>query len=132
MAERDEERNAERIDRIVGEVLAGRRLKAMPSDAAERDAILVAARLAGARDGYPRMTSAFRRRLGRVLEDGKAPGWLNRRAALAAGLGIAAGAVGGVVGVPVAGRLEGMIAASRTAPTPAPVPAPTATPDPTA
>ncbi|HEY7201897.1 MAG TPA: hypothetical protein VIC57_16875, partial [Candidatus Dormibacteraeota bacterium] len=102
MGERDEQKAAERIDRIVSEVLAGRRLKAMPSDAADRDAIQVAARLAGVRDGYPRMTSAFRRRLGRVLEDGEAPRWLNRRAALAAGLGLAAGAVGGTVAGPVA------------------------------
>ena len=132
MGERDEERTAERLDRIVSEVLAGRRLKAMPSDAAEREAIQVAARLAGVRDGYPRMTSAFRRRLGRVLEDGEAPGWLNRRAALAAGLGLAAGAVGGAVAGPVAGKLEGMMAASRPpAATPAPVPS-AGTPDPTA
>jgi cytochrome b6-f complex iron-sulfur subunit len=127
MPERDERKTAERLDRLVADVLAGRHLKATPSDAAEREAIQVAARLAGVRDGYPRMSSAFRRRLARVLEDGEAPGWLNRRAALAAGLGLAAGAVGGVVAAPVAGRLEGMLAASRTPPV---HPRATPTPDP--
>src|SRR5215467_4216931 len=130
MGERDEQKAAERIDRIVSEVLAGRRLKAMPSDAADRDAIQVAARLAGVRDGYPRMTSAFRRRLGRMLEDGEAPRWLNRRAALAAGLGLAAGDVGGAAAGPVATRLEGLVAAVRPPATPPPVPTPS--PEPTA
>lgn len=129
MAERDERRTAERLDRLVADVLAGRHLKATPSDAAEREAIQVAARLAGVRDGYPRMSSAFRRRLGRVLEDGEAPAWLNRRAALAAGLGLAAGAVGGAVVGPVSGRLEGLVAAHR--PPPAHRPSPTPTADPT-
>jgi nitrite reductase/ring-hydroxylating ferredoxin subunit len=122
MAERDERRAAERIDRLVGDVLAGRHLKATPSDAAEREAIQVAARLAGVRDGYPRMSSAFRRRLGGLLERGEAPGWLNRRAALAAGLGLAAGAVGGAVAGPLSGKL-GDLAASRPAPAATPHPA---------
>lgn len=116
MGEQEERRVAERIDKLVGDALAGRHLKATPSDAAEREAIQVAARLAGVRDGYPRMSSAFRRRLGGLLETGEAPGWLNRRAALAAGLGLAAGAVGGatVTGT-LTGRLEGLLAASRPA-----------------
>jgi Rieske Fe-S protein len=122
MAERDERRAAERIDRLVGDVLAGRHLKATPSDAAEREAIQVAARLAGVRDGYPRMSSAFRRRLGGLLERGEAPGWLNRRAALAAGLGLAAGAVGGAVAGPLGGKI-GDLAASRPAPAATPRPA---------
>ncbi|HXM58518.1 MAG TPA: Rieske (2Fe-2S) protein [Candidatus Dormibacteraeota bacterium] len=123
MAERDEGKTAERIDRLVADVLAGRHLKATPSDAADREAIQVAARLAGVRDGYPRMSPAFRRRLGKMLETGETPGWLNRRAALAAGLGLAAGAVGGFVASPVAGRLEGLVA-SRPAATPEPEPTP--------
>jgi cytochrome b6-f complex iron-sulfur subunit len=122
MAERDERKAAERIDRLVGDVLAGRHLKATPSDAAEREAIQVAARLAGVREGYPRMSSAFRRRLGGLLERGEAPGWLNRRAALAAGLGLAAGAVGGAVAGPLSGKL-GDLAASRPAPAATPNPA---------
>ena len=94
MAEPNEERTAERIDKLVGDVLAGRHLKATPGDAADREAIQVATRLAGVRDGYPRMSPAFRRRLAAMLESGERPGWLNRRAALVAGLGLAAGAVG--------------------------------------
>jgi nitrite reductase/ring-hydroxylating ferredoxin subunit len=119
MAEPDEGRTAERLDRMVGDLLAGRHLKATPSDAAEQDAVRAAARLAGSRDGYPRMSPAFRRRLGRMLEKGEAPVWLNRRAALAAGLGLAAGAAGGTL----VARLEGL-------PTAAPRPRPAATPAP--
>jgi len=65
-------------------------------DAAEREAIMAAARLAGAREGYPRMSPAFRRRLATILDTGEQPGWMSRRAALVAGVGIAAGALGGV------------------------------------
>jgi nitrite reductase/ring-hydroxylating ferredoxin subunit len=97
MPDRNDERAAERLDRLVADVLAGRHLKATPSDAADRQAIQLAARLAGTRDGYPRMSPAFRRRLAGVLEKGQAPSWLNRRAALVAGLGLAVGAMGGVV-----------------------------------
>ncbi len=126
MPDREERRTAERIDRIVGGVLSGRHLKATPSDAADRDAIQVGARLAGVRDGYPRMSSAFRRRLALLLETGEAPRWMSRRAALAAGLGLAAGAVGGVAAAPMAGRLEGMMAAAL--PDPAATPAARARP----
>src|SRR5215472_17205492 len=128
MAERDERKAAERLDRIVAEVLAGHHLKATPSDAADREAIQVAARLAGVRDGYPRMSSAFRRRLGGLLEGGEAPSWMNRRAALAAGLGLAAGAVGGAVAAPLSGRIEGLVAARRPAPMPSVTTAPHAQP----
>jgi nitrite reductase/ring-hydroxylating ferredoxin subunit len=123
MGERDERRAAERIDRLVGDVLSGRHLKATPSDAAERDAIMVATRLAGVRDGYPRMSSAFRRRLSGLLETGELPTGMNRRAALAAGLGLAAGAVGGAVAGPLAGHFEGLVAAHRPAPAASPEPA---------
>src|SRR5215831_9610281 len=124
MGERDERKAAERIDRLVSDVLAGRHLKATPSDAAEREAIQVAARLAGVRDGYPRMSSAFRRRLANLLERGEAPGRMDRRAALAAGLGLAAGAVGGAVAGPLGGRIEGLVAASHPAPAASPRRAP--------
>jgi cytochrome b6-f complex iron-sulfur subunit len=122
MPERDERKAADRIDRLVGDVLSGRHLKATPSDAAEREAIQVAAQLAGVRDGYPRMSPAFRRRLAGVLERGEASGRLDRRAALAAGLGLAAGAVGGAVVGTMSGGLEGLVAARRPAPTPKPPP----------
>jgi len=124
MPERDERKAAERLDRLIGDVLSGRHLKATPSDAAEREAIQVAARLAGVRDGYPRMSPAFRRRLGGLLERGEAPAWMNRRAALAAGLGLAAGAVGGAVAGPLSGRLEGMAAHHRPVPVASPATAP--------
>jgi nitrite reductase/ring-hydroxylating ferredoxin subunit len=94
MPEQDEERSAERLDRLVSDLLAGRHLKATPSNADERDAIRMAARLAGAREGYPRMSSAFRRRLGRLLDKGEPAPWMSRRAALVGGLGVAAGAMG--------------------------------------
>jgi nitrite reductase/ring-hydroxylating ferredoxin subunit len=106
MTESNEERRAERADRLVNDLLAGRHLKATPSDAADREAIQVAARMAGVRDGYPRMSPAFRRRLARVLEKGEPTPWMNRRTALAAGLGLAAGAVGGSLAAP----LDGLVA----------------------
>jgi len=107
MPEQREERNAERLDRIVSDVLAGRHLKATPSDASDHEAIRLAARLAGSRDGYPRMSPAFRRRLTRLLHKGEAAEWINRRSALVAGLGLAAGAVGGALATELAGLLPG-------------------------
>ena len=119
MTEPHEDRTAGRVDRMVADLLAGRHLKATPSDAAERDAIRAAAGLAGSRDGYPRMSPAFRRRLTKMLEEGRAPDWFNRRAALAAGLGLAAGAAGGSL----VARLEGLsTAAARPRPTDTPAP----------
>jgi nitrite reductase/ring-hydroxylating ferredoxin subunit len=94
MPEQDEDRAAERLDKLVGDLLAGRHLKATPSDAPEREAIRMAARLAGARERYPRMSSAFRRRIARTLEKGEPAPWVSRRAAMVGGLGVAAGAVG--------------------------------------
>jgi len=109
MTEPHEERTAERIDGIVGDVLAGRNLKATPSDASDHQAIRLAARLAGSREGYPRMSPAFRRRLTRLLQKGEAPAWVNRRSALVAGLGLAAGAIGGAL----AAELGGLFAPAR-------------------
>ena len=105
MTEPHEEKRAERIDRIVSDVLAGRHMKATPSDAADQEAIRVAAALSGSREGYPRMSPPFRRRLARLLEKGESPHWMNRRSALVAGLGLAAGAAGGVVATEVGGLL---------------------------
>ena len=96
MPDRNEDRAAERLDRLIADLLAGRHLKATPSDAADREAIWAAARLAGAREGYPRMSQAFRRRLAAVLEKGEEPPWLSRRAALVAVLAAATGALTGV------------------------------------
>lgn len=97
MTEPHEDKRVARIDRIVGDVLAGRHLKATPSDATDQEAIRIAAALAGSREGYPRMSPAFRRRLTQMLQKGEAPAWISRRSALVAGLGLAAGAVGGAL-----------------------------------
>jgi nitrite reductase/ring-hydroxylating ferredoxin subunit len=96
MSESDEERAAERLDKMVSDLLAGKHVKATPSEASERGAIRAAARLAGAREGYPRMSSAYRRRLARLLDKGEPAPWMTRRAALVGGLGVAAGALGGI------------------------------------
>jgi|SRR5579859_5953167 len=84
-----------RIERIVSDLLRGRRLKLRGGDAEEKEAIIMAARLAAARQGPQRMSPAFRQQLARRLESAPPEGWLSRRAALVAGLGLAAGAVGG-------------------------------------
>jgi nitrite reductase/ring-hydroxylating ferredoxin subunit len=84
-----------RVERIVSDLLRGRRLKLQGGDAEEKEAIMMAARLAAAHQGPHRMTPAFRQKLARRLESRAPEGWLTRRAALVAGLGVAAGAVGG-------------------------------------
>jgi nitrite reductase/ring-hydroxylating ferredoxin subunit len=88
-----------RVDRIVSDLLHGRRLKLRGGDAEEKAAITAAARMAAARQGPQRMNPAFRKRLAQLLDDSPREGWLTRRAALVAGLGLAAGAAtGGLVG----------------------------------
>jgi len=88
-----------RIDRIVSDLLRGRRLKLRGSDSEEKEAITAAARLAGTRQGPQRMHPAFRRKLARALEQPPAETWVTRRTALVAGLGLAAGAAaGGLIG----------------------------------
>ena len=84
-----------RVDRIVNGLLRGRRLKLRGGDGEEKEAIIMAARLAAARQGTQRMNPAFRQRLARELESAPHGGWLTRRAALVAGLGVVAGAVAG-------------------------------------
>ena len=87
-----------RVDRIVTDLLRGRRLRLRGGDAEEKEAITVAARLAAARQGPQRMNPAFRKRLTDALESAPREGF-TRRAALVAGLGVAAGAVSaGVIG----------------------------------
>jgi len=88
-----------RIDRIVSDLLKGRRLKLRGGDAEEKAAITAAARLAAARQGPQRMHPAFRKRLARTLDRSTDEGWVTRRTALVAGLGLAAGvASGGLAG----------------------------------
>ncbi len=90
------ERPENRVDRIVNGLLHGRRLKLRGGDAEEKEAVVMAARLAAARQGPQRMSPAFRKRLVKQLEAATPPeSWMTRRAALVAGLGVVAGAVGG-------------------------------------
>jgi nitrite reductase/ring-hydroxylating ferredoxin subunit len=87
----------DRLERIVNDLLKGRRLKLRGGDAEDKDAITTAARLAGARQGPQRMHSAFRKQLVETLTKTPREGWVTRRAALVAGLGLAAGAAGGAL-----------------------------------
>jgi nitrite reductase/ring-hydroxylating ferredoxin subunit len=86
-----------RVEKIVSDLLRGRRLRLRGGDAEEKAAIMAAARLAGARQGPQRMSSAFRKRLASGLDQTRREGLVTRRAALVAGLGLAAGAAGGVL-----------------------------------
>lgn len=88
-----------RVDKVVSDLLRGRRLRLRAGDADEKAAITIAARLAAARQGPQRMHPAFRNRLERALRSAPEESWLTRRAALVAGFGLAAGTVaGGVIG----------------------------------
>jgi len=88
-----------RVDKIVSDLLRGRRLKLRGGDADEKAAITTAARLVAAKQGPQRMNPAFRKRLEQALESAPTEPWLTRRAALVAGFGLAAGAVtGGLLG----------------------------------
>lgn len=84
-----------RVDKIVSDLLRGRRLKLRAGDAEEKAAITIAARLAGVRQGQQHMSPAFRKRLVRALEQAPDGTTMTRRTALVAGLGLAAGAAGG-------------------------------------
>jgi len=84
-----------RVDRIVSDLLRGRRLKLRGSDAEEKAAITAAARLAGARQGTQRMHPGFRKRLAERLDHTYREAWVTRRTALVAGLGLAAGTAAG-------------------------------------
>src|SRR5258708_8631174 len=84
-------RPEDRFDKIVSDLLRGRRLKLRGGDAEEKAAITAAARLAGARQAPQRMHPAFRNRLARSLEQAPAEGWMTRRGALVAGIGFAPG-----------------------------------------
>jgi len=86
-----------RVEKIVADLLHGRRLKLRGGDAEEKEAITTAARLAGMRQGPERMHPGFRKRMERALEEPRSEAWITRRAALVAGLGLAAGAAGGAI-----------------------------------
>ena len=92
MFERSEEaRRARRVDRLVARLLAGHRLGTTPSDAPELSAIMMAARMAGIREPYARMSPAFRRRMAKTGATGANPRPITRRTALVAGLAAAGG-----------------------------------------
>ncbi len=74
-----------RVDKIVSDLLRGRRLRLRGGDAEEKAAITAAARLVAARQGSQRMNPAFRKRLESSLEAAPQEPWLTRRAALVAG-----------------------------------------------
>jgi nitrite reductase/ring-hydroxylating ferredoxin subunit len=80
---------------MVNDLLRGRRLRLRGGDAEEKEAITAAARLVAAGQGTQRMHPAFRKRLAATLESAPKASWMTRRAALVAGLGVAAGAVTG-------------------------------------
>jgi nitrite reductase/ring-hydroxylating ferredoxin subunit len=86
-----------RVERIIAGLLRGGRLKLRGGEAEEKDAIIAAARLAGARQGPQRMHPAFRKRLAKQLDQTAREAWVTRRTALVAGLGLAAGAASGVL-----------------------------------
>ncbi|MHB8613505.1 MAG: QcrA and Rieske domain-containing protein [Candidatus Dormibacteraceae bacterium] len=86
-----------RVDKIISDLLRGRRLKLRGGDAEEKSAITAAARLIAASQGPHRMSPAFRKRLEQALESAPRGQWLTRRAALVAGLGVAAGVVSGAL-----------------------------------
>jgi nitrite reductase/ring-hydroxylating ferredoxin subunit len=105
-----------RIERIVDDLLHGRRLRLRAGDADEKEAITAAARFAAAGQGPQRMSPAFRRRLAELIESTPPEAWLTRRAALVAGFGIAAGAIaGGLLGKEL-GSLGGASSLSASSP----------------
>jgi len=86
-----------RVERIVSDLLRGKRLRLRAGDADEKEAITAAARLVAAGQGVQRMHPAFRKRMAEALETAPRASWLTRRAALVAGLGVATGAVSGAL-----------------------------------
>jgi len=103
-----------RVDRIVNDLLRGRRLRLRGGDADEKEAITAAARLVAAGQGVQRMHPAFRKRMAQALEAAPNGGWLTRRAALVAGLGVVTGvAAGGLMGRAMEPNLSSYVPAPR-------------------
>jgi cytochrome b6-f complex iron-sulfur subunit len=90
----------DRVDKIISDLLRGRRLKLRAEDAEEKAAITSAVRLAALHRGSPRMHPTFRRHLAQILEQTPKETLVTRRNALVAGLGVAAGmATGGLLAI---------------------------------
>jgi nitrite reductase/ring-hydroxylating ferredoxin subunit len=107
-----EQRAARRVDRLVSGLLAGKRLRAKAGDAPEQETIRSASQLAGSREGYPRMSAAFRERLAARLSGEEPRRQLTRRDALVA-------AVAAAGGIAVGGALERILGVGAPAPAPA-------------
>ena len=73
------EKPENRVERIVSDLLRGRRLRLRAGDAEEKEAITAAARFASASQGPQRMSPAFRRRLAEILESTPRETWLTIR-----------------------------------------------------
>src|SRR5487761_723762 len=86
-----------RVERIVSELLRGKRLRLRGGDADEKEAITAAARLVAAGQGVQRMHPAFRKRMAQALDAAPSGAWLTRRAALVAGLGVVTGVAAGAL-----------------------------------
>lgn len=106
MTEHDEDRRARRLDDAINRLRKGEPPRIETEDAADAPAIRAASRLSGARDPYPRMDPAFRRRLAASLARPGTTG-RSRRWALAAAAGIVGGAAFGVAGERVLGTPSG-------------------------
>lgn len=107
MPDRSEDRAAKRVDRLISNLVAGRRMKAEPSDAEDQEAIRRASRLTGSAAGYPRMAPEFRARLAAQLSREQPRERVSRRTALVAGLSVAGGVVLGAGVERGVGRLSG-------------------------
>ncbi|MGH7776971.1 MAG: ubiquinol-cytochrome c reductase iron-sulfur subunit [Candidatus Dormibacterales bacterium] len=110
--EGEERRRAKRVDEVASRLLAGRRLP--PRMGGDERVVRAAARMAAAREGYARMSPAFRARLEARLGGG-AEGGMTRRNLLFAGAAGLAALAGGVVGLE-AGRLTGATGAPAAVP----------------
>lgn len=91
MLDRSEDRVARRLDRLVSDLLAGKRLETRTSDAPERDAIRRASQLAASSVRHPHMTATFRERLAAELAREQPQRRISRRAALVAAFSAAGG-----------------------------------------
>jgi nitrite reductase/ring-hydroxylating ferredoxin subunit len=106
MIDRSEDRVARRIDRLVSDLLSGKRLVTRTSDAPDRDAIRRASQLAASSVRHPHMTAAFRERLAGELARGQPQRRISRRAALVAAFSAAGGLALGTSVERIAGVLS--------------------------
>ena len=97
MSDHDEDKRVRRMEDAINRLRQGQPPRVEPEDAPDAPAIRAASRLTGARDPYPRMDPAFRRRLAARLT-APPPAGPSRRWALAAAAGIVGGAALGVAG----------------------------------